>query len=258
MLGWFLQYDYLYNVFPSRILIIMKKYIYLALIAVALLSVLPAGLYAWKLAIPVHFELSDASSRWADFGSFFGGVLGPFYALCAFVGVLITVYLQNRQISDFEKRAEIEEVQRLLSSTSLAVDGYLRAKPLDALDGPFAGLSLLDLIATAGTSACKSLENRTEEDEEIIEEILVVARIDMLFIATEFNNLAWLLHKFSSLSGSPIVSQFYKKRFEYVVLWLHELGIVKDGCSSYVFFEPAALRKRSYPGISNKSDISDK
>ena len=44
------------------------------------------------------FPLSSDHSRWAEFGEYVGGVLNPILSFLAFIGLLLTLYLQKRSI----------------------------------------------------------------------------------------------------------------------------------------------------------------
>jgi hypothetical protein len=45
-------------------------------------------------------ELSRTHSRWAEFGDFAGGVLGPSFALLGLLGLLLTISLQAQELSE--------------------------------------------------------------------------------------------------------------------------------------------------------------
>jgi hypothetical protein len=55
-----------------------------------------------------HGPWSADAEDWARFGTYFGGVAGPFLALISVVGLVLTLLLQNRQIVEGEKKALAE------------------------------------------------------------------------------------------------------------------------------------------------------
>ena len=61
-------------------------------------------------------ELSGEHSRWAEFGDFLGGTLGPAFSLLGLLALLLTLYLQNREFSHsvraLSEQAESLGVQR--------------------------------------------------------------------------------------------------------------------------------------------------
>ncbi|MHC5354582.1 putative phage abortive infection protein [Myroides sp. LJL115] len=43
------------------------------------------------------WDISDDDRNWASYGSFLGGLLGPFFSFMSFIGILITLNLQSKQ-----------------------------------------------------------------------------------------------------------------------------------------------------------------
>ena len=56
-------------------------------------------------------EVSDNHERWGTFGDFVGGTLNPILSFFSFIALLITIFLQNRElrISNYELSASREE-----------------------------------------------------------------------------------------------------------------------------------------------------
>ncbi len=59
---------------------LLKRYLYISLFSPAALIIIYAAEF--------QGSLSPNSSDWANFGGFIGGLLGPFYALLAFIGLI--------------------------------------------------------------------------------------------------------------------------------------------------------------------------
>ena len=53
-----------------------------------------------------HMDISDKPENWAAFGDFIGGVLNPLLSFAAFIGVLITVFMQQAQLKQNQKQLE--------------------------------------------------------------------------------------------------------------------------------------------------------
>ncbi|MDM1503787.1 hypothetical protein HX071_16540 [Myroides marinus] len=47
--------------------------------------------------INLGWDIVNNSADWSAFGSFVGGLLGPFFSFMSFVGILITLHLQSKQ-----------------------------------------------------------------------------------------------------------------------------------------------------------------
>jgi|TARA_R100001369_G_scaffold8225_7_gene20168 uncharacterized membrane protein len=67
---------------------------------------------------------SDANSDWGDFGSFFGGTVGPVVAFLSFLALVITLLLQYSSL--LETRAEVEQ-----NNISSARSDFLRRFELE-------------------------------------------------------------------------------------------------------------------------------
>lgn len=55
--------------------------------------------------------LSQRSDIWAQFGDYFGGVLGPIISLLALIAFLVTIYQGKRTLKELQKTTEIQEKQ---------------------------------------------------------------------------------------------------------------------------------------------------
>lgn len=68
-------------------------------------------------------NLCAEHARWAEFGSYFGGVLAPVYAMFAFLALLYTIYVQASNSQTEARRADLirvlnsidQELERILS-----------------------------------------------------------------------------------------------------------------------------------------------
>jgi hypothetical protein len=100
--------------------------------------VVAVGAYAYSFAGAGGYAFSKNVEDWVHFAEYLGGTLGPIYGLFAFLGVLITILLQGRQIDDMRAQSTQQALQNLLASVSANIDVVLRGppviKPSDAFD----------------------------------------------------------------------------------------------------------------------------
>lgn len=68
--------------------------IIITLVLILILSAIPIGLYIYKFGIGLLGDMK----KWADVGTFFGGVLGPAFTFFSTILLLITVYLTNQSL----------------------------------------------------------------------------------------------------------------------------------------------------------------
>jgi hypothetical protein len=64
-------------------------------------------------------DISDKPENWAAFGDFIGGVLNPLLSFAAFIGVLITVFMQQAQLKQNQKQLEMTRTELTLSTEEL-------------------------------------------------------------------------------------------------------------------------------------------
>jgi hypothetical protein len=98
----------------------------------ALIATLVVAAYFFKLAPLSDGHLSQSNEDWARFGEYVGGVFG----ILAFVGVLITIDLQRRQLrelhaqmSQLSKQATVDELHRICRDLASNIDAALN-RPL--------------------------------------------------------------------------------------------------------------------------------
>lgn len=190
------------------------------------------GLYFYKFAPGSWFELSGTQQDWNNFGTFVGGMLGPFFGFLAFCGVVFTVVLQAKQLDLAEKRAGTEEIQRVLASLSARIDSQLLAAPRLRSDDYLklgSPQTLFDLLATVGEigiwrATAAEGWSRYQFEEEDLQAIHDSCRREMQQLRIDFHSLAWCLNKYAVQDGSSDVREFYIDRYVMQVLWLHVIG----------------------------------
>lgn len=227
----------------------MNKLFIRLLIIAAIFTAIPICLYAYFVGLPARFIVSDDSAQWASFGDFVGGTLGPLYALFAFIAVLITVHLQNRQIVDFKNRASLDELQRLLTTVSKNIDQILDKHPNIAPDnfrGNLIQLNIRLLLRGSGHDAIMPPSEDyivTYGREKKIAAAHQSATVEFSELAVEFHQLVWCLQRFAELGGEQVLDAFYKNRYQNDVCYLHALGFITEDSRSFSYFDPINQRK---------------
>lgn len=219
----------------------MKKINSLIIIALIVIPlVLVAGGYAFFFGYISNRSLSGSPEQWGQFGDFFGGTLNPVYALLAFIGVLITIHLQSKQLELAEKRALIEEVQRLVFNVSIQIDSLLRQSlkvtPTEFADKPHP-FTVSSLISAIGTAVL----NKHPNSEEIKQKSLHCIELEIGHLVIELQQLVLTIEKYKLIGGSEIIVNFYKERYEVCVCWLHVLGHANSSQRVMDFFKPQEL-----------------
>lgn len=202
--------------------------------------VLVAGSYTFFFVHINNRSLSGSPEQWGQFGDFFGGTLNPIYALLAFVGVLITIHLQSKQLELAEKRALIEEVQRLIFNVSMEIDSLLKKSlkvtPTEFADRPHP-FTVSTLISAIGTAVL----NKHTNSEEIKQKSLHCIDLEIGDLVIELQQLVLTIEKYKLIGGSEIIVDFYKERYKAYVCWLHVLGHANSSQRVMEFFKPQEL-----------------
>lgn len=215
------------------------------------------GFYIYKFAPGHWFTLSGDPNDWASFGTFLGGILGPFFSWLAFLGVLFTVVLQAKQIESTRHQASLEEMQRVASGIAARIDERL-ARPPIAAPGPaatFMQVPFHDLISAYATWRLSS-----KHDDYIVEAkftsnfdtFIRSASADLRSTGLDFEALGWCLNKYREAGGSELVLEFYHYRYMAMSCWFDAVWDMKAHRQFQEFFKPALTR----PMMTNDSPKS--
>jgi hypothetical protein len=195
-----------------------------------------AGAYALVFGPQVHFAWSRDPEDWERFGAYLGGVLGPIYGLLAFIGVLITLVFQRRQIDDLQAQSTQQPLQQLLATVSDKIDGILRAPPVvkPPDDMRFFGMDTVTVgqLLRAGAYIKSIAEKGALEvrplHKEALPKVLLSLSIDAGELASEFKQLITCLDAYRAADGTPALEIFYKDRYAEVVGYLSELDFLRS------------------------------
>lgn len=240
---------------------IQIRTIFLALLALGAIPALTVILlYAWHFAPLSGYELSNEHGAWSDFGSYFGGLLGVWFAFLAFGGVLITIRLQAEQLRHAQAQAHLEELQRVISGVSSNIDSVLNsALATIPLHRNFNGEkpTVFTVISAGGTAALSTTDNHLSEASR--QQLLAISKdaisLQVGVLGIEFDQLVWCLQSYETASGSPTVVYFYRRRYQAIICWLDAMGYFSDFVRSQQYFKPSETREFLKP--SNGSGISD-
>lgn len=230
----------------------MNKITISLLLLAFFLTAITIGSYIYKFAIPSDFSLSNNLETWSFFGSYIGGTLGSLFSFLAFLGVLVTIYLQRRQINHIEKQSHVDEIQKLITNISTTIDSYLNNPPkitperLKNKEHPF---TIFLLISVAGTAALKHSNDLTiqEQDNATIKDVKDSISNEINCITIEINQLAWCLQQYLNSGGSTVVEEYYKKRYQAIVCWIDAIGLIDDHLRIQEYFKPKEIREHLIP-----------
>ena len=194
------------------------------------------------------YNLAKRDSAWSNFGSYVGGVLGPLFSFLAFGGVLLTVWLQAKQLDILHTQANHEEIQRVISNISSNIDTLLAQAPNQHIDHHRlrdAPITIFTVISAAGTAALSSPTDYVVQasHETLIAVSKAAIATEATAIGLELEQLAWCLQQYQEQNGSATVVEFYKRRYNPIVCWLDAIGRLDTHHRVQAYFEPKAFRK---------------
>ncbi len=198
------------------------------------------------------YTLAASDAAWSNFGSYVGGVLGPIFSFLAFVGVLLTVYLQAMQLDSVRSQGNHEEIQRVASTISSRIDSLLAQAPNKNIDDyrlRDAPITIFTLISGAGSVALASSSDYIVQAsrDKLIANSKAAIETEVGTIALELDQLVWCLEQYEKQSGSTTVVEFYKRRYNAVVCWLDAIGELDSDHRVQGYFQPKTFRQYLEP-----------
>lgn len=223
-------------------------------------AVVAQGVYFYKFAYQTGgwFALSSDQTDWASFGGFVGGLLGPYFSFLAFIGVVLTVVLQARQIDEMKAQAGLEEMQRVMSTVTTRIDSLLAVSVQPGLEQAkvvaVEPRTLWDLIAALGTLKLREgvpQTGNTDFGQWLWNEVHTAATAELdrqsSPLRLEIEALAWMLLKYQAANGNATVMEYHRYRYLAIVVWLDALGLLEVHGQIQQFFKPKDNRVLMVP-----------
>lgn len=171
------------------------------------------------------------NQSWANFGSFISGTIGPILSGVACIAVYLTYKSQQLQIALFKQQTKIDEIQRLIATTTDKIDSILFTTPfvytqsaetLKITDEDFERLKntiFRDLLQALGT---RELENEKDPNlNKYIDATKAIVKFSVNHLNIELNQLGRLLLTYRKLNGGVEIEKFYLEKYEPIVGYLY-------------------------------------
>lgn len=223
----------------------------------ATVNLLVFSLYFYKFAPGHLFTLSSSQEVWAFFGTFVGGMLGPYFSFLAFIAVIVTVVLQASQLDIAREQAVFEEIQRVMTAISSRLDELLAQKPayhaakVPLRDEP--PITLHAHIMARGRAALDTSEKSSFNqgfNHDVITAVHQDIAMSLAAMNMELHQLAWCLGKYEEKGGSDTVLEFYRFRFGAIACWMEASGDLPSDLARTAF-KVASLRTVFTPAQAN-------
>ncbi|MEE7625689.1 hypothetical protein V3O24_05900 [Methylobacter sp. Wu8] len=163
--------------------------------------------YAYDGNIKTGF--SKNSADWANFGSYVGGVLSPFFSLLAFAGLLWTINIQTQQIKHLQEESKRSEVYRIIEKLVARIDHNYKKAPL------IQGLKLFDFANNWTPDNAASIKHLDELIATYQKDIYSDTTNIIIRIEIDLDQLLYHINLYETPIGKKHLLRFYQ--WEYLV-----------------------------------------
>jgi len=189
------------------------------LIAAVLAALLVHGAYLYEFG---SLQLSANSEEWGNFGDYVGGTLGTYFSFFAFIGVVVTLMLQQRQLEQVQRQAKLDEIQRYLAYASGKVDALLQQPPRTApealermLRGKVAPASLHNMLfAAVNLRLGEDTGMQPQAAALALRDLMKSLRFETAPLIVELHQLAMGLETYAGQGGSIEIAALYHNRYK--------------------------------------------
>lgn len=206
--------------------------IFKSTILIVFMAIILSPLYFYFLEFgPLSEHNWKNNQSWANFGSFISETIGPILSGVAYIAVYLTYKSQQLQITLFKQQTKIDEIQRLIATTTDKIDSILFSTPfvytqsaekLKITDEDFEQLKntiFRDLLQALGT---RELENKKDQNlRKYIDATKEIVRFSVNHLNIELNQLGRLLLTYRKLNGGIEIEKFYIEKYEPIIGYLY-------------------------------------
>lgn len=213
-----------------------------------LVAAITIGTYVSIFGPLSGYSFARSDGAWSNFGNYLGGVLGSLFSFLAFVGVLLTVWLQAKQLDTSRTQANLDEIQRVLSNLSTNIDALLAQPPSKHINHYWlrdAPITVFTIVAAAGSAALSSPSDYIVKasHEQLIAAAKDAVSTEATAIGLELEQLTWCLQEYQRQNGAFTVVEFYKRRYNAITCWLDAIGMLGAHHRVHEYFKPKEVRE---------------
>jgi hypothetical protein len=179
------------------------------------------------------FDLSDDSSKWAEFGSYFGGVLSPIVATLALLALCITIEQQTKQISLLNKQVNLSDMKSSIEKTEADFVETLKAMNLTFENDNKDTYTCYDSLIAAAFPHWEKVVPLRESIHATKEYDFASNEIKLFEVygaaAGHLNQLRIYVNMISEVSDNNIVSKYYERKYKVAYTRLVKQGYLEEG-----------------------------
>jgi hypothetical protein len=190
------------------------------IVGVTILFAAVLGPYFYNVSS--HFSLE--SKEWANFGSYFGGVLSPIVASLALLGLGVTISQQSKQFKGLTKQLKLTQLENTIRNIENDFTRCLSGNTFSFSDQTYSYEDLLMHVAiSSGEKAIPPFESLTK-DRESLDENQIILISTIATAAGHLNQLRLYVNKHYEVSGTNVISKYYERKYTNAVTKLISLG----------------------------------
>jgi hypothetical protein len=204
----------------------LTRFLIIALIVGVIVIITP-------LLITFTPQLSANVNHWSAFGSYVGGLLSPYIAALALIGLISTIQQQAKQISKLEKQNQCNQLESMIHKieTDFKTDLSSTILNLEVSGKKVEGYTCLDPLCIVAFPNWDKVIPSFDVLEEDIEYSLHSQEIKLFELfgsaAGNLNQLRLYVDKHEKLSGSNVLSKYYKRKYKVPFQRLYDKGFLK-------------------------------
>lgn len=205
----------------------MNRIIFVFMFFIVVLGIVVAIPYGKQFG----FYLSDKSEEWANFATYFTGIVSPVIAAVTLFGIWLTIDQQNKQLIESKKITNIS----LLENTIVKIESDFISTLKDTtfvlnVDGDKLVCSYFEvLMSPLFLHWEKVIPNLRDIDPSEKYNISDAKHFEQFIMAAgHLNQLRIYVNKHAQVSGTNTQSKYYARRYELAYTRLKESGYWKD------------------------------
>ncbi|MDO6636707.1 hypothetical protein Q4540_09295 [Pseudoalteromonas carrageenovora] len=178
-------------------------------------------------------QLSSNVEHWAFIASYFGGIMSPYIAVLALIALLSTLKQQSDQIALLKKQTQSNQIETMLSKIECDFATPLKETLLNLkIRGKEINYTFLDPITALAFPRWEEVIpniddlDPSKEYDYLSQEIM---QLDLYTSASSYLKLIKVYaEKHEAITGSNILSAYYKKKYKTPYKRLHQKGFLKE------------------------------
>ncbi|WP_157958963.1 hypothetical protein [Salinicola endophyticus] len=202
----------------------MKIRLYFLFVLLLIVSVVFLVVTAYMLCVPGG--LVPNSESWAQFGTYFSGVLTPIFSLFTLLGLLLNIAIQRRELGNSERQLEVVKAELERSREAQVESRNDRQRELEKSDlismmqfvhGEIQNLYSCEVEFASGQDLGYYFSSSApSKGEEVIpsngDDVSPSDRSLLIDLIERVDELNGYLAEYDAKFGMSVVTYFYKKR----------------------------------------------